>query len=98
MKLPADQGQKKSFKAALRSQEFACEVGPCAVWTCETNNHNADDDGDLQNGEDELKIAGSLHAEIVQDRNEDGGCDGDELSVGERDGYVDEFAVEKGER
>ena len=91
-----DQGQEETVHTALRTQQLAGEVCPRSFGSSETNNHDADDDRDFQNREYELEIAGFLYAEIVEKRNENGGCDSDDLSVGERDGRLDEFVVEEG--
>src|SRR5580698_11126043 len=70
-------------------------MAPTARRITKTCKNNPEDDGDLQHCEDQLKLASLLDPSVIEQRNQDGGSDGDELSVGHGKGMIDYALREK---
>ena len=62
------------------------------------NSDDDNDDHDLQQREDELKIACAFDADVIQRGDERSGDDGDELSVSDDERPADHGVAEKRER
>ncbi len=67
-----DQGGHEPGHSALGAGKAAGEVLPVSSAVAESNHHNAQDDGDFQEGEHQLKVAGSLDPDVIEDGNQDG--------------------------
>ena len=52
----------------------------------ESNDDDSDDDGDFQQGEDELELSRLLYAEVIHDRDNNCLPDREQLAVGDGEG------------
>ena len=68
----------------FRSGKAAGKVLPTAAAVTEADHHDAEDDGNFQEGEHQLKVARLLDPDVVEDRNQSSGGNCHQLSVGDR--------------
>ena len=90
-----DERSHESGDAALRTFESGSEIGPSAVRKGESDADDGEDHRDFQDGEEQLKLAGFLDADVIERRDENGSGDGDQLSPGDADAELERFVGRK---
>ena len=92
------QRRHESCDAAGRPCKVRAEILPRSAGGRESDDANADDHHHLQDGEDQLELSGSFHADVVQPGDERGGGDRHQLSIGNDERHSDGRIVEECQR
>ena len=78
------QRSHESGHSAFGAGKAAGKVLPASSAVAEADHHDAENDGDFQEGEHQLKVARLLDPDVVENRNQGGGRNRHQLSVGDR--------------
>ncbi len=95
-----ERGHQSSHEAGhstFGAGKAAREVLPASAAVAETDDHDAENDGDFQESEHQLKVARLLDPDVVEDGNQRSGRNCHQLSVGNRKRARNEVVCEEAE-